>query len=190
METFLTYSARVIFPCLNKSIHFSIELQIFRWFFVIFLIFLLRNFIYVSVCICFKIFMQLKMIRQSAVNSASTLRKLRFLPPSLPPRVLRKRYTHVSYTSTCLLINCCGTRICIVFCIYFLYLFIVLFFFVLLFVHQTSITNNGLPTLLFMNSVSIKNKIKEIETEKRLEKQKQRNIKINTTHFTWQSNKN
>lgn len=166
IETFLTYSALVSFPCLNLSIDVSIELQIFGWFFVFFLIFLLRSFIYVSAFIYLNIFMQLKKLGQVAVNSDSTLRKLNFVTSFENfTKAVHSRFVHFHkiMPSDKFLWNPN---------LYF------------------SITENCLPILLFINSMTRKNNLKEIERDKRLEKQKQRSIKINTTHFTCQSNKN
>lgn len=135
----------------------------FWWFFVFFLIFLLRNFIHLSICTCFKIFMQFKMLRQSAVNFAST-RKLRFVPLSLPSSVLQKRFTYVSYLPHAFWQTVVKSE------------------FVLLFVHRISITYNCLSTLLFMNSVTKKNEIKKIKIEK--QKTKKYQNKYDTLHLS------
>lgn len=111
--------------------------------------------------------MQFKMLRQSAVNSAST-QKTRILSTVTSFECFTKA-VHLRFVPST----------------YAFWQTVVKSEFVLLFMHRISITYNCLSTLLFMNSVTKKNEIKKIK----IEKQKQKNIKINTTHFTCQSNK-
>lgn len=90
---------------------------------------------------------------------------------SLPSMVLRKRYTHLSYTSIghCFLTNIYETRI---------------------YIFESRVTAYQFIYIYIINSMTRKNKRKGKETKKRLEKQKQRIIKINKTYLTLQSSNN